>query len=354
MKALPASMIDAQLDTLEELYRRELPQIILGAQDCPLPGGIRRVYALGNGDSYHAAVAAAQAFAQWDDMEYIPMPAYTFLTKELPRLRRARADQTLVACVSASGSSRLAVSVLEGVRAAQAGKTLSIAGKPGCAMDAAAEWTLSTAISEKGRSPGIRTYAASLCGLLALAERLGSGVGWPGELAGQLETSAPQLARVVEASRAIAVAAAGWDWPLAAILGCDGLLGCAHFVAAKLAEGCGVFAAGQELEEWCHVESMTYPLGAPVMILAGEGTHAQAAKAARVARRAGRPVAMVSMAADAALAEVADLYLPLDVGVDDMLAALYAYIPGTALARALADKYGRAMFLSDQPINLFE
>ena len=73
MKLMPPTMIGEQVATLPELYADELPQILTGK--AVLPKGIRRVYALGNGDSHHAALAAAQAFRTWTDIEYLPLPA---------------------------------------------------------------------------------------------------------------------------------------------------------------------------------------------------------------------------------------------------------------------------------------
>lgn len=348
---LSPSLIDEQVLTLPELYAAELPAILTGQG--ALPAGIRRVYALGNGDSYHAALAAAEAFAAWTDITYLPMPAYTFQTKELPRMAPERAQETLVACISASGSSKLAVSILTDVKARGVGHTLSISGKPGCAMDQAAEWTLSTAIAEKGRSPGIRTYAASVAGLMQLACRLGGRDS--AALTGQLRAAAAGMPALLEQARQASDRAAAWDWPLASVLGCDGLLGCARFVAAKFAEGCGVYAAGQELEEWCHVESMTYPLNAPVIILQGsEAERAKAIKVADTAHRAGRKVLLIcAHGEDDALRAAADEAVFLRLGCEPALYPLFHYLPALALTSALAVRLGRAMFLSDQPFKLF-
>ena len=152
----------------------------------------------------------------------------------------------------------------------------------------------------------------------------------------------------------MAAQAAQWDWPHAMVLGCDGLLGCAQFVAAKLAEGCGVLGVAQELEEWCHVESMTYPLQAPMILLAGDRqSRQQAVKVATVARKTGRPVLSVCAEADTALNDVSDACVILGLEDPGPLEPLYAYIPGALLTRALADKLGRAMFLSDLPFSLF-
>lgn len=354
MNPMNPSLIDDQVETLGELYGAELPKLLTDAKAAALPRGIKRVYALGNGDSHHAALAAAQAFSQWAGVEYLPMPAYTFSAAEIARLDRERADETLVACISASGSSKLAVGILTAVRERGLGHTLSITGRSGCAMDECAQWVLPAGVSEKGRSPGIRTYAASLSALMALACRLGGHEDQIEELSKQLATSAQRFPQIISEARQLAVSACRWEWPLAVLVGCDGLLGCAQFIAAKFAEGCGVFAAAQEMEEWCHVESMTYPLNSPVIILQGaRATSAQAKKVAQTAGRAGRPVLILDIGGDVTLEKAGELYLGMHIACDEALYPFYHYIPGVILVRALADKLSRAMFLSDLPISLF-
>lgn len=350
---LSPALIDEQALTLPELYETELPAILAGQG--ALPKGIRRVYALGNGDSYHAALAASEAFAEWTDLVYLPMPAYTFQTKELPRLTKAQAAETLVVCISASGSSKLAVSILTAVKEQGLGHTLSVSGKPGCAMDQAADWSLSVAIAEKGRSPGIRTYAASVCGLLQLACRLGNREELLPALSKQLQTEAGKMPALLARAKQTADRAVQWDWPLASVLGCDGLLGCAQFIAAKFAEGCGVYAAGQELEEWCHVESMTYPLNAPVVILhGGDAETPKALRIADTAHRAGRKVLLISRGGgDVALRDAADESVFMGLECEGALQPLFHYLPALSLISAIAVKLGRAMFLSDQPFKLF-
>lgn len=349
MRMMPPSMIGEQAATLPELYAQELPDIL--RREEYLPQGIRRVYAVGNGDSHHAALAAAQAFAQWTGIEYLPMPAYAFAAHEIARLDPARAEETLVVCISASGSSKLALEIFEAVK----GKahTLAMTGKPGCAMERAAEYALSVAILEKGRSPGIRTYAASLTGLIKLACVLGCGNA--SALADEMVSNAARLPVALEASLAMAERCAAWDWPLCSIAGSDCLQACAHFTAAKFAEGCGVFALSEDLEEWCHVVSMTYPLEAPVILLQGaENEKQQAIKVADVAHRAGHKVIMVCTGArEESLQAAADEVIFLDIAGQNAMNALYHYIPLLYLTEKLANKFGRAMFLSDQPFSLF-
>lgn len=346
------SMVADQMVTLSELYAQELPGML--TQSPELPKGIRRVYALGNGDSHHAALAASQAFAAWTDIDYRPMPAYTFVQHELPRLRTQNAAQTLVVCISASGTSKLAVNALSEVRKRGLGATLSMTGNAGSAMDQAAEYTLSTAITEKGRSPGIRTYAASLCGLLCLAGRLGECEDRLNLAADALKADSALDAMLSDSVR-MAESAAQWDWQLGTVVGCDGLQGCAQFVAAKLVETSGVYAAGQELEEWGHVESMAYPLNAPVIVLLGSPCDREKALGVMdVAHRAGRKTLLVSaFERDEELAANADESMFLALHVPEELNPLFHYMPLLPLAQRLAEKEGRGMFLSDQPFRLF-
>lgn len=351
MNRLDASMVDEQLSTLDELYREELPAMLRQAAQRTLPAGVKRIYALGNGDSYHAALSAAGAFAQWSDAQYLPMPAYAFQAHTLPFLTEKAAGESLVACISASGSSKLAAGILRA--AGEKGcHTLALTGRADCVMNDAARQVWPAVISEKGRTPGIRTYAASLCALYALAMVSGGRQRELEGLAGKI-AALPKLNGVLDAARDMARrVAADYAAPHMMVLGSGALYGCASFAAAKLAEVCGVLALPQDLEEFCHVESMTYPLDAPVMILAGEADDAQAAKAAVTARRAGRRVIAVTSLPAGALAANADYTASL-CGCEEQLLPLLAALPGLTVSRALAQELNRAMFLSDQPFSLF-
>lgn len=348
---LNPSLIMDQAATLPELYAQEIPDIF--RMQLPDLSGIRCIYAVGNGDSYHAAQAAAEAFAAWTDIAYRPMPAYTFQMKELPRLTSEHASETLVVCISASGSSKLAVNILQEVTARHVGHTLSLSGKAGSAMDQVAEWSANTTISKKGRSPGIRTYAASFAGLLTLACRLGGKN--IDTLIEQLQAEAAGMPAWMEQSAKAIEKAINWDWPLVSVLGCDGLLGCARFAAAKFAEGCGLYAAGQELEEWCHVESMTYPLNAPVVLLMGSAEEeAKVIRVSDMARRAGRKIFLVCAGTRSdALCSAVDAAVFLSLKCDSALYPFFSFVPLLPAISTLATRWGRAMFLSDQPFKLF-
>lgn len=356
----PKWMVD-QLGTLEDLYGRELPALI---REAGLPAamlsGVKRVYAIGNGDSCHAALAAAPVFETLTGVSYRPMPAFPFLYYELPRLRTEEAAETLIVGLSASGSSKMVTEVFQRAGERGVARTLALSGKADAAVTKAADESISAVIAELGRSPGIRTFAASLCGLYALAGLIGRAQGTATQarveaLAGAVQASAAGVRETVEdALRLAPDAAALCGAQFISLAGSGAGLAAAQFAAAKITEGSGVFAAAQDLEEWNHVESMAHPLTYPVAVLGVPGASlARAERLCRTAGRVGHPVVGIAGPETAEIKALCDVAFPVHVDCGEALAPLYYYIPAVALSHALAAKHGRAMFLSDQAVDLF-
>ncbi|MEV0381267.1 hypothetical protein [Nonomuraea sp. NPDC050643] len=72
--------------------------------------------------------------------------------------------------------------------------------------------------------------------------------------------------------------------------------GSARYAAAKVIEAAGVYAAGQDLEEWEHVETLAGPPGTPTFVIAAPGRRQAIAVAAR-ARARGRLVVAAAVLA---------------------------------------------------------
>jgi len=135
-------------------------------------------------------------------------------------------------------------------------------------------------------SPGIRTYQASLLGLLLTAISLGQARGqYPHQQARALADEISALTGPVAATagavkdqcREVAgIAAAS---PVLVMTGSGPGYGTALLAAAKMTETAGVFAAGQDLEEWCHVESLAYPDAMPVFVITPPGRSRRRASA---------------------------------------------------------------------------
>jgi glutamine---fructose-6-phosphate transaminase (isomerizing) len=115
------------------------------------------------------------------------------------------------------------------------------------------------------RSPGTRTYQASLLGMLLIAIRLAE-TRTPACSADRLRQEITGLADAIEATaRAIRdrcrqVAAQIATAPVVTVVGSGPGYGTALFAAAKIIEASGVYASGQDLEEWSHVGHAVLPV----------------------------------------------------------------------------------------------
>ncbi|PBC78958.1 glucosamine--fructose-6-phosphate aminotransferase (isomerizing) [Streptomyces sp. TLI_235] len=260
-------------------------------------GGTRptKVCLIGDGDSYHAARAAEMAFETLGGTDCEPLSAQRFLDYHVD-LPAHTGGAPLVVGVSSSGRTER---VLQGVARARARglATIAVTGAADSPLARAAAAAVTVAPPDPERSPGIRTYQASLLALLLLAVRLGGprGSGRPDQVA-----EIASLASAVDATeRALQgpcedlgrELAAG---PVIAVLGSGPGEGTAKYCAAKLVEGAGAMAFGQDLEEWWHVERFAAPLDMPLLVLAPPGgAHDRAVDLAARAAALGRRVVAV-------------------------------------------------------------
>ena len=172
---------------------------------------VERVFITGDGDSYHAARAMELFFEEIAGIPCHPMSAQRFLDygAEFAGLEKGRA---LVIAISASGRTERG---LQAMRKAQeiGSLTVALTGTPGSAFTETGEKVVLVNLPDFGRSPGIRTYNASLMGLGLIAARMGEAHGsLDGDaVAGlyqELLDLAPVMERTLEAVEAPANAAA--------------------------------------------------------------------------------------------------------------------------------------------------
>ena len=356
---LEHTLATAQLHTLPELYRSYFAVIdhrmrtLIGSETLTR---VRKLYVLGNGDSYHAAVAARFAFLSRTGLEYHAVPAMKFLGYEIDHLRDDRPGTTMVVGISASGRSRRVIQSLERVRANAPGAVvIAMTGDPRSPLAGITDTVVDLSIPDLGRTPGIRTYAATLFGLTAFCLRFG-------EIEGRYsarETDATRaaltllaegVATTVRDAVATAESCAAWSHaPFATVVGSGPHLGTALFSAAKLVEIAGIHTSAQDLEEWMHVERFAYPTDTPVMIIAPGGrAFSHARKTCRAARRLGhRIVVLTDRTEDTALLDAADALCPVSGEIEACFQYLLYYIPAVAIAAALGSAIGRGMFMSD-------
>jgi glutamine---fructose-6-phosphate transaminase (isomerizing) len=333
-----ASDLREQTEAAGERIRELLPD-----RECASAGP---VYLTGDGDSYHAACAAELAFESLAGIACDPVSALRFAEYAAPWLPSAPA-RPLVIAISASGTTPRVIQAIEAARRRGA-LTLAITSTPGGPVTEAADRCLVFDLPRPERSPGIRTYQASLLGLLLTAIRLAEARGRPAPCDRVLRQELAALPAMVEATasatkdRCRAVADIAADSPVLVMTGSGPNFGTALFSAAKMTEAAGVFAAGQDLEEWCHVETNAYPGDMPVFVIAPPGrSHWRAVELAALARRQGRLVVAVTDAADAGVAACASAHLPVHGQVREEFSPLLYHVFAGYLASYLAGRLSR-------------
>jgi glutamine---fructose-6-phosphate transaminase (isomerizing) len=319
--------------------------------------GTGTVYLTGDGDSYHAACAAEMAFESLAGAVCEPLSALRFAEYCAPWLRPGPAGRPLVIAISASGTTQRVIQAVEAGRRDGA-LTVAITGTPGGPVTQAADRAVVIELPRPERSPGIRTWQASLLGLLLTAIKLGQARGhYPpqqadvlrAELAGLAGAISATASMIKEQCRDVAdIAAAS---PVLVMTGSGPSYGTALFAAAKMTEAAGVFAAGQDLEEWCHVETQAYPDSMPVFVIAPPGrSRQQATTVAATASQQGRHVIAVTDEDATAITARASVVLPVQGQVREEFSPLLYHIFAGYVASYLAERLERLPFrASPQP-----
>jgi glutamine---fructose-6-phosphate transaminase (isomerizing) len=317
---------------------------------------IHKVYLSGDGDSYHASCAAEMAFEAIADVACAPLSAQRFLDYGAAWMRQAGPQQTLVIATSASGGTKRVVQAIE--RAKEHGAlTIALTGTPASAVTQVADRTIVVELPQKERSPGIRTYQASLMGMLLIAIQLGEMCDkYPQAEANGLRQELIALADAVDATtnaikeRCREVTDMIADTPAMVMAGSGPSYGTALFSAAKMVEAAGVFAVGQDLEEWWHVERFAYPVDMPVFVIAPPGcSYWRASDLAATARALGRRVIAVTHKDDAEVTRHAHAALPVQGDVREEFSPLLYHLFASYVASYVAERLGRSLFQSDRP-----
>ncbi len=317
---------------------------------------VKKVYLTGDGDSYHASCAAEMAFEAIADVSCEPISAQRFVDYGAAWLRQVAPRQTLVIATSASGGTQRVVQAIESAKE-HGVLTVALTGIPKSAVTQVADRSIVVELPQKERSPGIRTYQASLLGMLLVAIQLGEMQSKCNqEEANLVRQELAALADVVDATtdtikgRCREVADMIADSPTMVMLGSGPSYGTALYSAAKMIEAAGIFAMGQDLEEWWHVERFAYPVDMPVFVIAPPGrSHWRASDLAATARGLGRRVIAVTHTDDTEVSRHAHVVLPVQGKVREEFSPLVYHLFASYVAAAVAERLERSLFQSDHP-----
>jgi glucosamine--fructose-6-phosphate aminotransferase (isomerizing) len=133
-------------------------------------------------------------------------------------------------------------------------------------------------------------------------------------------------------------------------LGSGPSYGTALFSAAKVVEAAGVFAIGQDLEEWAHVERFAYPSDMPVFIIAPPGkSHWRAVKLTKAAQYYGRRVVAIIKDGDNEIAQNSDFIFPIFGEMREEFSPLVYHTTVNFFASYLTANLERKPFQGDKP-----
>lgn len=316
--------------------------------------GIQRVFITGDGDSYHAARGVEMAFENIAGIPCEPMSAQHFFDYGAEWMPIKQPNDTLLLAISASGKTKRVVQSIE--RANEYGAlTIAITGTADSPITQVANRQLVVALPNMGPSPGIRTYNASLMGLYLIAIRLG-------EVQGQYSTSEAQLLRseIANLDTIMAATLAATQSVSQEIVntlkgaqtmiwvGSGPSYGTAMFNAAKVVEAAGLFAVGQDLEEWWHVERFCYPDDMPVFLIAPPGrSYGRAVALAKTAKAIGHRLVAFVEEGDQEIPPLADFVVPVVGQVREEFSPLVYHLAANFIASYWAENLGRMLFHSD-------
>lgn len=354
----PQLVLD-QMETLGDLHResfKEIDRSVRNGLSALEVESLHRVYAFGDGDSYHSTLSSEMAFNEFAPVTYRPLAAMRFLEYGADYIPVNFPRDTLTVGISASGGTTRVVQGIKRVQEKSDKITAAcLVGNTESKVAEAADVVFSAEIPALGRSPGIRSYTASLMGLASLAIRIGEiKRKYTQDDANALRKEIIDMADAVEATyeasleTAEKVAKVFKDFPFISYVGSGPSFGSASFSAAKVVETSGLFSVPTDLEEWGHVERFCYPLDYPIFLVAPPGKgYWKAENLAEGAKKLGHYLAVVVEEGDTVVSKYADAVFTVKSEVREAFSQFLYYIPGTTLSHYVPLELGRSMFMTD-------
>ena len=314
--------------------------------------GVQRLFVTGCGDSHHAALATEWAFEELAGVPCEPMTALQFARYAVKYVPPSSA----VIGVSVSGGVSRTAEAL--AMANQVGaQTVALTANPNGLVGQAARQTLLVQAPPFPDPPGlivpgVRSFTANQIALCLIAIQLGEARGnltreAADGLRRELWALGDAAERTLEANDAAAVALAS-DWLEATefvFVGGGPSFAAALFSAAKVLEASGDSAAGQDTEEWAHLQYFARAVETPTFIISAGGRDlSRATEVAVAAKTIKRRVAAVTPTTAASLIAAADRALHFSAGVREMFTPIISAIQCELFAAHRANVIGEPFF----------
>jgi glutamine---fructose-6-phosphate transaminase (isomerizing) len=336
------AFIRENLDALDDLVRATLPRDACRRWV--------RVLLTGCGDSFYAGLASELAFEMWTGLAVDVQPSLQGGRYAIP----AMLPPAVVFSVSHSGRVSRTIETVA-LAQAQGLDTIAVSGNPGSPITREARWTLAHQLQISGQTPGVRSYTQALLFLMLAAIYIGEcREVLDGRQGGVLKRALRGTADILEASlpetdRLARGLAERWreasQW---LIIGGGPSYANALFSAAKLVEACGVYAIGQDLEEWAHIQFFLRGPRLPMLLIAPPGRCVdRALELVGVIRGLSGQAVIVGADDESTLRRHAAHYFSISGGVDEALSPLLTSMPAELLACHLAYLSDERFFRAD-------
>jgi len=340
------NLINTKMKEFAEIVKNSLKEVDVRS--------IKKIFLVGDGDSFHAALSSEMSFESIAGIPCEVASGQKFLDYKAPFLLRERRDDYLVIGISASGTTKRVIQSLKATKKVGV-KTLAVTTRAESAITEIADSSIVLKIPAFPPSPGIRSFVASLSGLILIAVELGFlherlSKDEKGEILDTLLSLSDVMQMAIESTEDVAKAAAE-DFKNTAnliFLGSGPSYGTAIFSAAKVIEANGVFSFGQDLEEWSHVEFFAYPDDMPVFIIAPPGrSFWRALETVEMVKSYGHRTAVVASAENKEIQKHADYFFPISGDVREEFSSLVYHIGLDFFAYFLTKELDRHLFKSD-------
>lgn len=347
------SLPDLAIPQLESCFGSNLKDLMTMAEIFDA----RKIILTGCGDSYAAAIAMAPVIAKYCDCFGVQVMRTVEFTRFLSKaeIGIGEPNSPLVIVVSAGGSTARVCEALEKANTVGAFSILltNNADSPAAAL-AKRVFELGTPAFEKPY-PGLRSYFASMLGMIAFATRMGHVRGtlpptgpsnFQKAVTAYVQSYAPLLEKIDD--QMFALAQSWKNFTRFDFIGDDVEYGSAFFGAAKFLECNGCTVSADDSEDWCHINFfIKEPESIGTIVMADKNTPSFSRLQETVASAVniGRPVLVVTNAAASAFHEKATVCtLPEAPAGYEWMLPLMDYVPASLLAGYITMLQGVAFF----------
>ena len=317
----------------------------------------RKIILTGCGDSYAAAIAMAPVIAKYCDCFGVQVMRAVEFTRFLPKadIGIGEPNSPLVIAISASGGPARIEEVLR--KANEVGAfSILLTNNPNsrCSKVAKRVYVVNTPAFPNA-NPGLRSYFASMMGLIAFASRMGHVRGTlpptgPAEFKEAIRTYVARWAEVMDKidDQMFQLAVQWKDYTRFDFVG-DGVeFASAFFGAAKFLECNGCAATFDDSEDWCHINFFLKnpeSIGTVIMADKNSPSFGRIVETVGSAVSIGRPTLVVTNADASCFHEGAVVCTVLEAPEGyEWLLPLMDFIPASLLAGYLSPLQGEPFF----------